>query len=136
VVDVISKSGTNRLHGSAFEFLRNSAMDARSFFNTKGTPFPPFRFNQFGFSLGGPVILPKLYDGRNKTFFFVDYEGYRRNIVSSQHECSNTGDAHRRLFGSGCQHLRSTYDNHNRRGDHAHVSQAIASRRIDSIRLP
>jgi hypothetical protein len=83
VVDVISKSGTNRLHGSAFEFLRNSAMDARSFFNTKGTTFPPFRFNQFGFSLGGPVFLPKVYDGRNKTFFFVDYEGYRRNIVSS-----------------------------------------------------
>ena len=55
VVDVITKSGTNEFHGSAFEFLRNSAMDARSFFNPKGTPFPPFRFNQFGFSLGGPV---------------------------------------------------------------------------------
>ena len=83
VVDVISKSGTNQVHGSAFEFLRNSAMDARSFFNTKGTTFPPFRFNQFGFSLGGPVFIPKVYDGRNKTFFFVDYEGYRRNIVNS-----------------------------------------------------
>jgi hypothetical protein len=52
VVDVISKSGTNEWHGSAFEFLRNSAMDARNFFNPKGTTFPPFRFNQFGFSLG------------------------------------------------------------------------------------
>ena len=83
VVDVISKSGTNQIHGSAFEFLRNSAMDARSYFNTKGTTFPPFRFNQFGFSLGGPVFIPKVYNGRNKTFFFVDYEGYRRNIVNS-----------------------------------------------------
>jgi hypothetical protein len=83
VVDVISKSGTNEWHGSVFEFLRNSAMDARNFFNPRGTRFPPFRFNQFGFSLGGPVTIPKLYSGRNKTFFFVDYEGYRRNVVNS-----------------------------------------------------
>jgi hypothetical protein len=83
VVDVVSKSGTNEWHGSAFEFLRNSAMDARNFFNPRGTPFPPFRFNQFGFSLGGPVTIPKLYSGKNKTFFFVDYEGYRRNTVNS-----------------------------------------------------
>ena len=76
VVDVISKSGTNQFHGSLFEFLRNSGMDARNYFNARGTPFPPFRFNQFGGSLGGPII-------KNKTFFFVDYEGYRRNIVNS-----------------------------------------------------
>jgi hypothetical protein len=79
VVDVVSKSGTNQIHGSAFEFLRNSAMDARTFFNTKGTPFPTFRYNQFGFSLGGPAVLPK-YNGRNKTFWFVDYEGFRRDL--------------------------------------------------------
>jgi hypothetical protein len=78
VVDVITKSGTNQLHGSAFEFLRNSAMDARNFFSAKGTPFPSFRLNQFGGSLGGPVVLPKLYNGKDRTFFFVDYEGYRR----------------------------------------------------------
>ena len=83
VVDVVTKSGTNQLHGSAFEFLRNSAMDARSFFNTAGTPFPAFRYNQFGFSLGGPVWLPKVYHGKNKTFFFVDYEGFRRTSLSS-----------------------------------------------------
>src|SRR5882724_2974256 len=79
VVNVVSKSGTNDFHGSAFEFLRNSAMDARSFFNTKGTAFPAFRYNQFGFSFGGPVSIPKLYNGKNRTFFFVDYEGFRRN---------------------------------------------------------
>lgn len=78
VVDVISKSGTNQLHGSLFEFLRNSAMDARNFFNPKGTAFPSFRLNQFGGSFGGPVALPKLYNGKDRTFFFVDYEGYRR----------------------------------------------------------
>ena len=83
VVDVVTKSGTNDLHGSAFEFLRNSAMDARNFFNAKGTPFPPFRYNQFGGSFGGPVVIPKVYNGKNRTFFFVDYEGYRRNTVQS-----------------------------------------------------
>ena len=61
VVDVITKSGTNQLHGSLFEFLRNSAMDARNFFSPKGTAFPAFRLNQFGGSFGGPVVLPKLY---------------------------------------------------------------------------
>ena len=79
VVDVVTKSGTNELHGSAFEFLRNSAMDARNFFNARGTPFPAFRYNQFGGSFGAPVIVPKLYNGKNRTFFFVDYEGYRRS---------------------------------------------------------
>ena len=78
-VDIISKSGTNAVHGSLFEFLRNSAMDARNFFNVKPLPFLPFRYNQFGFSLGGPVYLPKMYSGKNRTFFFVDYEGYRRS---------------------------------------------------------
>ena len=82
MVDVITKSGTNQLHGSAFEFLRNSAMDARNFFNPQGTAFPSFRLNQFGGSFGGPVVIPKLYSGKNKTFFFVDYEGYRRDSQS------------------------------------------------------
>ena len=77
IVDVISKSGTNEFHGSAFEFLRNSYMDARGFFNAKGRPFPSFKFNQFGGSLGGPII-------HNKTFFFVDYEGYRRSSLNTQ----------------------------------------------------
>src|SRR6185437_11572896 len=79
VVDVITKSGTNKLHGSLFEFLRNSAMDSLSFFSPKGTAFPSFRLNQFGGSFGGPIVLPKLYNGRDRTFFFVDYEGYRRD---------------------------------------------------------
>ncbi len=82
VVDVITKSGTNEWHGSAFEFLRNSAMDARNFFNRVGTPFPSFRYNQFGGSFGGPVRIPKVYNGKNRTFFFVDYEGFRRNAQS------------------------------------------------------
>ncbi|MDQ2839948.1 MAG: TonB-dependent receptor [Acidobacteriota bacterium] len=77
LVDVITKSGTNDIHGSAFEFLRNSFMDARNFFNAAGTPFPSFKFNQFGGSLGGPVV-------HNKTFFFVDYEGFRESSLNTQ----------------------------------------------------
>jgi hypothetical protein len=77
VINVVTKAGTNQFHGSAFEYLRNSAVDARSYFNKVGTAFPSFRLNQFGGSLGGPVVIPKLYHGKDKTFFFADYEGYR-----------------------------------------------------------
>jgi hypothetical protein len=82
VIDVITKSGTNQLHGQVFEYIRNSAVDARSYFNKVGSAFPSFRLNQFGFAIGGPVILPKLYDGRNRTFFFADYEGFRNTTQS------------------------------------------------------
>ncbi|MBV9082660.1 MAG: TonB-dependent receptor, partial [Acidobacteriaceae bacterium] len=78
VVIMVTKSGTNDPHGSAFEFLRNSFFDANNFFaNRSGIPLASFKRNQFGGSLGGPVFVPKLYDGRNKTFFFFDYEGTR-----------------------------------------------------------
>ncbi|MBI3684100.1 MAG: TonB-dependent receptor [Acidobacteria bacterium] len=74
VVSVITKSGTNELHGAAFEFLRNDKLDAR---NPFATVRPPFRYNQYGASAGGPIVLPKLYNGRNRTFFFFTYEGWR-----------------------------------------------------------
>jgi hypothetical protein len=80
VIDVVSKSGTNQLHGSLFEFLRNSDVDARTYFNAAGTSFPTFRLNQFGGSFGGPVVVPKVYHGKDKTFFFVDYEGSRNTV--------------------------------------------------------
>ncbi len=76
-MNVITKSGTNDLHGSVFEFLRNNQLDARNYFENPNSPRAPLRQNQFGFSLGGPVVIPKLYNGRNKTFFFADYEGLR-----------------------------------------------------------
>ena len=78
VVNVSTRSGTNQLHGALYEFLRNSALDANEFFNNRaGNPKPPFRMNQFGFAVGGPVWLGKLYNGRNRTFFFGDYQGTR-----------------------------------------------------------
>ena len=77
VLNVNIKAGTNQLHGTAYEFLRNSAMDAKNYYDPASSPIPAFKQNQFGFSLGGPVVLPKLYNGRNKTFFFLDYQGTR-----------------------------------------------------------
>ncbi len=75
VVNVTTKSGTNQLHGSAFEFLRNEKLDAKNFFDPANRAKPPFKRNQYGFSVGGPVIIPKLLNGRNRIFFFGDYEG-------------------------------------------------------------
>ena len=79
VVNVVLKSGTNNLHGSVFEFLRNSAMDAKNYFDDPTLPIPAFKQNQFGGTLGGPII-------RNRTFFFVDYQGTR--IRQSQTDLS------------------------------------------------
>lgn len=73
VVNIVTKSGTNELHGSVFEYFRNNALDARNFFNTKPQPQTAFRNNQFGFALGGPIV-------RNNTFFFVNYEGQRERV--------------------------------------------------------
>lgn len=71
VVNIVTKSGTNELHGTAYEFLRNKRLDANNFFNNRsGIRRQPFVFNQYGTVIGGPVVLPKLYDGRNRTFFF------------------------------------------------------------------
>jgi hypothetical protein len=70
VVNVVTKSGSNELHGTLFEFVRNDVFDAKNFFDSQTAPIPPFRQNQFGGSLGGPVI-------KNRTFFFADYEGQR-----------------------------------------------------------
>jgi len=72
IVQMITKSGGNNMHGSLFEFFRNDAFDAKNFFDLPNEPIPPFVRNQFGGSLGGPVVS-------NKTFFFVNYEGFRES---------------------------------------------------------
>lgn len=74
VVSAVTRGGTNDLHGSAWEFLRNDAMDARSFFVARVSKL---RFHQFGATVGGPVWIPKLYRGRDRTFFFYSYQGLR-----------------------------------------------------------
>ena len=78
-VSFVSKSGTNDFHGSVYEFFRNEALDARGFFATSK---PVLRQNDFGFTAGGPVVLPKIYNGRNRTFFFFSWEGFRNRAGS------------------------------------------------------
>ena len=72
--NVITKSGTNSVHGSAYEFLRNSNLNARSYFQPT---LPVLKNNEFGFTLGGPVYIPKVYNGKNKTFFFANIDWIR-----------------------------------------------------------
>jgi hypothetical protein len=83
VVNVVTKSGTNNFHGSAFDYFRNNALDARNYFNAVGLPQNPFHNNQFGGSLSGPIVKDKL-------FFFVDYEGTRETGAQATASCVPT----------------------------------------------
>lgn len=79
-VNVTVKSGTNQFHGSVLEFMRNDKLEANSFFNNRsGLTKPRQRYNQFGASAGGPVYIPKVYDGRNRTFVFGVWESIRQS---------------------------------------------------------
>ncbi|MBI4443491.1 MAG: TonB-dependent receptor [Acidobacteria bacterium] len=92
VMVAVTQSGTNALHGSVFEFLRNSALDARKFFDVGG--LPPFRMNQFGFTLGGPII-------KDRTFFFGSYEGLRQRLTSTARSRVPTLQTRRGILPSG-----------------------------------
>lgn len=77
-MNIVVKSGTNQFHGSAYEYLRNAALDANSFFNNaSGTRLARYGSNTYGFTAGGPIWLPKIYNGRNRSFFFFSFEGSR-----------------------------------------------------------
>ena len=95
-INLVTKSGSNSLHGALFEYLRNEDLNAMGRFNTTN---PEYRQNIFGGNVGGPVILPKLYHGKNKTFFFFDYEQSRllegqSSTISlpTRYELLNPGD--------------------------------------------
>src|SRR6266481_1381818 len=78
VINLSTKSGGNGLHGEAYEYLRNKVLDANDFFlNKAGQKRPPFTQNQFGANAGGPLVIPHVYDGRDKTFWFFSWEGFR-----------------------------------------------------------
>jgi Carboxypeptidase regulatory-like domain len=92
--NVTTKSGGNVYHGSVFEFLRNDKFDSKNFFAVSKEKLER---NQFGGTLGGPVMIPGMYDGRNKTFFFASYEGHRRqqgvvNVANVPSEAQRQGD--------------------------------------------
>jgi len=86
VINATIKSGTNRVHGSAWEFVRNDKFDAANFFENSPTHIQKgeFRRNQFGASIGGPITIPHVYSGKDKTFFFGDFEATRIRQASPQ----------------------------------------------------
>src|SRR2546426_1259733 len=86
--NVVTRSGSNQVHGSLFEFVRNASFDARNFFDHKSDVdtrrLPPFARNEFGLTNGGPVFLPLIYDCRGKTFYFAEYQGFRQVLGTTQ----------------------------------------------------
>ena len=103
VVNVVTKSGTNRVHGSLFEYLRNYELNAANFFSGRDT----VKRNQFGGSFGGPVVLPKLYNGKDRTFFFFAYQGTRAStatpgvVRTTPTEAMKRGDLSEWLLANG-----------------------------------
>ena len=83
VINIVTKSGSNEFHGSAFDYFRNTVLNARNFFNDVGSPQDPFHDNQYGAAIGGPIF-------RDKTFFYVDYEGVREKGSASSLACVPT----------------------------------------------
>ncbi len=86
VMNVTIRSGTNQLHGSVYALHRDASLDAANFFeNLAGVPKAPFVWNEFGGTVGGPVVIPHLYDGHDKTFFFAGYDGSRLRLGTTLH---------------------------------------------------
>jgi hypothetical protein len=77
IINVVTKGGTNALHGDAYDFVRNQAFDARGFFLPPTEPIQAYAQNQFGATVGGPIIIPHIFNGRNKTFFYASFTGFR-----------------------------------------------------------
>ncbi|MEX2264932.1 MAG: carboxypeptidase-like regulatory domain-containing protein [Bryobacteraceae bacterium] len=106
-INVSTKAGGNDYHGTLYEFLRNEKLDATNYaFTTFRPERDPFRWNQYGFTLGGPVWIPKVFDGRNRLFFMSNFEGFRdrkqlrrvANVPSSAMREGNFGGIQQQLF--------------------------------------
>ncbi|MBV9085401.1 MAG: TonB-dependent receptor, partial [Acidobacteriaceae bacterium] len=129
IVNLVTKSGGNQVHGTAYDFFRNDLLNANNWFNNRsGTPRPATTTNQFGFTIGGPVVLPHFYDGHNKTFWFFNYEGLRDRLALTQTFTIPTpqelqGDFSH-LFTSSGQFVR-IYDPTTTRPDPAHAGAYI-----------
>ena len=107
VISIVHRAGTKDFHGDAYEFLRNQVLDANDFFdNLNGKPRAPFRFNQYGGTVGGPVTK-----SRQSTFFFFSYQGTRQVTPSATYYTVPTAAMRgRRFYGRGGDHIRSDHD--------------------------
>lgn len=138
---MVLKSGTNQFHGRAWEFLRNEKLDARGFFNANRSIH---KENEYGFVAGGPVVLPKLYNGRNRTFFFTSFNWYKNRGGAQNSVASVPNDAFRNGDLSGLRNpdgsLLQIYDPATTRPDGAggftrdiFAGNIIPSNRISAI---
>ena len=137
-VNVSTKSGTNAYHGTIFEFIRNDAFDAGPYQFTSVKPqTSPFKWNQYGFTLGGPVQIPGLFDGANKLFFMSNFEGFRlRQPAGGRVQHAECGDAQRRLLRGRRNDSRSPDgsavprqpDSEEPVGSHRHQAAGVVSR--------
>ena len=117
VVNIVTKSGGNQFHGTAYYYHQNDFLNANSFVNNRfGTPRPILRRHQYGFTAGGPVLIPGLYNGKNKTFFFTAFEGRRekdpvRSITSVPTPLERAGDfSETRFLAAAGAQLINIYD--------------------------
>jgi hypothetical protein len=109
MINVVTKSGTNQYHGSAYEFFRNDKLAANNFFNNANkvnlgsdgkAQVPPLRYNNFGWTFGGPVWIPKIYKGKNKTFFFMSEEFRKVITYTAVQGTAPTADEKKGIFSA------------------------------------
>ena len=125
-MNVVTKSGTNDYHGSAFEFLRNTDLDAKNYFQQPNTPISILKRNQFGFVLGGPVRIPGVFNGHDKLFFLFNYEGQRQNQQNLMYGTTPLPAVlHGRFFELQHGDLRSGPAGSERRRDRSHIAGAL-----------
>ncbi len=135
-----SKSGTNNFHGNVYEFLRNDALDANRFFsNALNQRKAVYKQNDFGVTAGGPVWIPKIYNGRNKTFFFFSYEGFRnRKGATATAATVPTTEMYNGDFSKWVNAAGSFYSDLRSRDDEIgpHEPHGICARRVPGKRHP
>jgi len=110
-VNAVTRSGSNQFHGSAFFFMRNRATDANDFFaNAAGQPLPAVNWHEFGGTVSGPITIPKVYKGRDKTFFFVSYNGHRTKSASTDSGGVPSAVERTGNFGELCGYAGGKFD--------------------------
>lgn len=130
-----TKSGTNTVHGAAYEYLQNDALDAKPFFARTNSKIPPLRYNQFGGEIGGPVFIPWLFNGRDKMFFVGSYEGLRQ-VNQSQSTTTVLTAAERTGDFSGLPQLRNPATNVNYANNQVTNISPVATALLTYLPLP
>ena len=103
IVSIVTKSGTNTLHGTAYDYARNDFFDANDFFfNQQGPASSDFEAQQYGLTIGGPIVIPHIVNGRNKLFFFFSYQGQKQTSKCRGRGANlHTSRGQRQFFASG-----------------------------------